>query len=192
MVSTRRTSRNLVPFANKANLLVPFTNKRNLASSNSLNRYVSQHKIIQEMRDEMIMALKLNQLNQKKQYEQQLTQQDILISLFQIGLSSVPLVLAKVTGIRYNATINSYQQSILALDYKFHQDSWSFYNSMNKTMQKTSLQLVKSFLEFAKITNVTVFEILGILFILVTVLIVILQLAMRRKRISLTGIENKR
>ena len=184
MVSTRRTkniSRNLN--------LVPFVNKRNLASSNSLNRYVSQHKIIQEMRDEMILALKLNQ---KQQYEQQLTQQDILISLFQIGLSSVPLVLAKVTGIRYNATINSYQQSILSLDYKFHQDSWSFYNSMNKTMQKTSLQLVKSFLEFAKITNVTVFEILGILFVLVTILLVILQLAMRRKRISLTGIENKR
>lgn len=184
MVSTRRTkniSRNLN--------LVPFANKRNLAGSNSMNRYVSQHRVIQEMRDEMIMALKLNQ---KKQYEEQLTQQDILISLFQIGLSSIPLVLAKVTGIRYNATINSYQQSILALDYKFHQDSWSFYNSMNKTMQMTSLQLVKSFLEFAKITNVTVFEILGILFVLVTVLIVILQLATRRKRISLMGIENKR
>lgn len=144
------------------------------------------YEIIDQMKSQMIQML---ELQQKREYETMLTHQDIMISLFQVGLSTIPLFLAKITNIRYNGSIKNIQNKI---DISFYQDATSFYASLTKPLQLVSLELTKKFIQIAKLTNVTVFEIIGILFILTTVLITILQLAIRRKRITITSLNNKR
>lgn len=168
--------------------LVPFKQSMNKKLNLQLKNIKAQVPVVSELENAMIKKLELNtQMNK----ERMLFTQDIIMTLFQLGVSTIPAAIARMTRQRYNMTINNHNKRIEEAEYLYN-NAFGFLSSLSPGAKLLSMNITKQFMTYAKLANVTVFEFIAYMFVITTVLITIINLSMRRKKITLIGIENKR